>query len=136
MPKRKSNPINWAKHAWWHEAEGTKRRPPKPSERFYPLTTISQDLARKEIVEKLCGELKQAGFTSRMRIKNRDAMCEIDRLEEQKCFIQQTNPHYLAQETQRWAREYLDALERPPPKEKPGRPRKRFQCPTETTTQP
>jgi len=125
-PWEYSNPINWAKHAWWHEAEGKK---PKPVGGAYKdFYTVTQTILRRDIVEKLCKELRSTGFqSSRIRKIGREGIgCKIERIEEQICFLTRTKPHYLSKETLDWAEAYLIYLKAP---RKVGRPRIPFTCP-------
>ena len=115
MPRKRgriqSNPIDWAKHAHWFEAEGTKVRPPiKKGEYFLYLATVTQSPERGDIVDKLCEELKSAGFTplkrERKHPKGTLRVCELRRIEEQYCFIERTKPYYISERTKQWAEAY------------------------------
>jgi len=123
MSYKRRNPIDWAKHAYWFEAEGSKTSSKDPEY----LDTVSQNVARREIVDTLCKELQNAGFRARVRPleKGRTLACNIKRIEEQKCFVERTKSYYLAQETRQWAEEYLRAIEG----RRRRRPRIHFKCP-------
>jgi len=109
------------------EAEGGKPRPPKRGESFGALMTVSQKLSRRDIVDKLCNELKGAGFRSAVYVSMGMAECFLTRVEEQKCFIERTKPYYLSQETKNWADQYLAEIERRTKAR--ARPRFPFECP-------
>jgi len=125
MKKRRRNPVNWERQAHWFEGEGGKTKPPSKGVKVQPIQTVMQDIARIDIVDKLCSELIQAGFTPTRYRVGRTERCEIGTVEQQKCFINRTKRYYLSQQTREWAEEYLKEIER----RKPRTPRKPFKCP-------
>ena len=119
--------INWERQAHWFEAEGGKPKPPAKGKRFDYLTVVSQNIARQDIVDKRCKELRQAGFTICTPPIHKDTkVCQIKRVEEQRCYIERTQPHYLSEETKQWAKSYLAEIDR---REKGKKKRKPFPCP-------
>jgi len=129
--RRKSNPINWQRQADWFEGEGSKRTPPKRGRPFKALTTVTQSMKRADVVKALCNELRQAGFTATTRQVKKpprtNLVCDISRVEEQKCFIERVRPYFIGAGTQKWADQYLKAIEQ---KKKMGPPRIPFKCPS------
>jgi len=114
--------VNWERQASWHEAEGAKPEP--VARRYREFVTVTQDVGREDIVEHLCGELKNAGFTPKIRRDRRQVKCALERMEEQIYFVTRTKPHYMSKQARDWAERYLTYLKTPPTKR--GKPRKPF----------
>ena len=129
MTRKRRNPVNWERPAWWHEAAGSKPTPPKIGKPLIPLTTVSQHVMRREIVDVLCDELADAGFRVDKRIeRDKTIRCHLTRVEEKRCFVERTRPHYLSKRTRKWAQDYLREIKRR--EKRRARPRIPFRCPT------
>jgi len=124
--KTRTNPIDWAKLAHWFEAEGTKRKTiPLPGRKWQSLEVVSQDIERREIVDTICDELREAGFHTAKRSKNRTQACEIWRVEEVDHFLKNVKPHFISKQMGDWAQRYIDAIAL----RKPRKPRIPFKRP-------
>jgi len=109
---------------------------PRRGERVEDLTTVSQHISRGDIVDILCNELRNAGFTARTRtilVSRKPSaladikMCYIKRVEEQDCLLSRTKSHFLSKETKDWADAYINELRRRYAKPRPKR--NPFTCP-------
>jgi len=68
------------------------------------IEVVARDLKRRDIVMLICEWLRDAGFTAKYREAGRSSICYLGRIEEQKCFIERTQPYYLSETTKDWAK--------------------------------
>ncbi len=119
----------------WFEAEGSvsivKRK--RRREQYVYLIVISQDIARREIVDEVSFTLKKSGFNPFVYFVKRQLRCNLVRRNEQECFLRMVMPRLISAEKKEDIRRALDFLAE---KQRIGRsrgamPRTFFLCPKE-----